>query len=315
MSNHTPSVAANRQWQNRRSAKPCGGCRGRITEKKQMHRIRKTLLTTLAAIFAFTAPVCAATGDSNLERKRDSLDLSRLEAKETDGNLIRAALKGWHVRLGAGVNIGGTAPLPLPREIRKIKGYSPKFHLALEGDVQKTFENSRWGIVLGVRLEEKGMRTDAEVKNYHMEAVNADGSGTVIGAWTGSVITEVNNTYLSFPIMATFDITPRWRVSAGPYFSYMFNGKFTGEAYDGYIRNVDPTGTKAYVTRATYDFSSSLRRFHWGVQAGADFTAYKHLAVSASLQWGLNGIFPSDFTSVTFPLYPIYATVGFAYLF
>ena len=27
------------------------------------------------------------------------------EAKETDKNLIKAALKGWHVRLGAGVSL------------------------------------------------------------------------------------------------------------------------------------------------------------------------------------------------------------------
>ena len=40
-------------------------------------------------------------------------------AKETDTNLIKAALKGWHVRLGAGFNIGGTSPIPLPAEIRQ----------------------------------------------------------------------------------------------------------------------------------------------------------------------------------------------------
>mgnify|MGYP003547469596 FL=1 len=34
-----------------------------------------------------------------------------------------------------------------------------------------------------------------------------------------------------------------------------------------------------------------------------------------NLQWGLNGIFPSDFESVTFDLYPIYATLGFSYVF
>lgn len=102
---------------------------------------------------------------------------------------------------------------------------------------------------------------------------------------------------------------------AGPYFSYMFNGSFTGEAYDGYIRDQNPTGEKAEVSRATYDFSSSLRHFSWGVQAGGEFQAYKHLTVFANLQWGLNGIFPDNFESVTFALYPIYATVGFAYLF
>lgn len=32
------------------------------------------------------------------------------EAQETKENLIKAALKGWHVRMGAGLALGGTSP-------------------------------------------------------------------------------------------------------------------------------------------------------------------------------------------------------------
>ena len=239
----------------------------------------------------------------------------RKEAQDTDQNLINAALKGWHVRLSAGFNVGGTSPLPLPREIRSIEGFNPGLNIALEGAVQKRFDKSKWGMLIGVRLESKGMSTDASTKNYHMEAVNADGSGRIVGAWTGKVKTEVHNNYLTFPILATYTFNDRWSLSAGPYLSWMFDGEFTGEAYDGYIRDQNPTGEKAEVTSATYDFSSDLRKFHWGLQAGGEFKAYRHLSVFANLQWGLNGIFPSDFSSVTFDLYPIYATVGFSYLF
>ncbi len=234
---------------------------------------------------------------------------------DSDNNLIRAALKGWHLRLGAGFNVGGAAPFPMPREIRHINSYNPLLNIAIEGNVVKNFGNSPWGISVGVRLERKGMETDATVKNYHMEAVNADGSGRINGAWTGHVKTKLDNTYITFPIVGTYDISQRWQVSAGLFLAYRTSGSFTGEAHDGYIRDQNPTGEKAEVTRATYDFSSSLRRFHWGIQAGGQFKAYKHLAVKADLQWGVNGIFPADFESVTFALYPIYATFGFAYLF
>lgn len=236
------------------------------------------------------------------------------EAKETDRNILRAAIKGWHMRVGAGFNIGGTSPLPLPREIRSIEKYQPTLSISLEGDAQKMF-TPHWGLRLGVRFENKGMKTDARVKNYHMEAVNADGSGTVNGAWTGYVKTEVNNNYLTFPVLCVWQVNKRWTVVAGPYLSWMFNGTFTGEAYDGYIRDLDPTGERAEVTRATYDFSNNLRRFHWGLQAGGEWLAYKHLSINANLQWGLNGIFPSDFQSVTFALYPIYGNIGFSYIF
>lgn len=258
----------------------------------------KTRILTL--LFALTALTAAAQINQ--------------EAKDTDVNLLKAALKGWHVRLGAAVGIGGTSPLPLPAEIRSIKSYHPTLNLSIEGAAQKKFTD-HWGMMVGIRFEHKGMETDARVKNYHMEAVNVDGTGTVVGAWTGNVKTDVANNYLTFPILATYSFNDRWQLQAGPYLSWMMRGSFTGEAYEGYIRDQNPTGEKAEVTRATYDFSDDLRHFHWGIQFGGEFKAYKHLSVSANLLWGLNGIFPSDFESVTFALYPIYGTLGFNYLF
>lgn len=223
--------------------------------------------------------------------------------------------KEWVFRVAAGYNLGGTAPLPLPREIRSIDGFNPGLNYALEGSVQKRFVGTPLGVMLGLRLETKGMETDARVKNYYMEAVNSDGNGKVVGAWTGMVKTRVKNNYISMPILATYSIGNRWTLSAGPYIAWMFDGEFTGEAYDGYIRDQNPTGEKAEVTSAVYDFSSSLEKLHYGVQAGGEYRATERFALYANLQWGLNGIFPSDFGSVTFDLYPIYATLGFAYMF
>ena len=106
------------------------------------------------------------------------------EAKETDTNLIKAALKGWHVRIGAGVSLGGTSPMPLPAEIRKINSYNPTLCIQLEGAVQRKF-GPHWGTMIGVRFENKGMKTDATVKNYHMVAYNTDGSGKIEGCLLG----------------------------------------------------------------------------------------------------------------------------------
>ena len=236
------------------------------------------------------------------------------EIPPTDAVLARAAAQGWRLRLGAGLGLGGTSPLPLPAEIRHINKYQPDLNFTLEGAVERQLA-PRWSLRLGLGFENKGMKTDARVKNYHMEAINTEGTGAVVGAWTGNVKTEVSNNYLTVPLVATYKLSPRWQLSAGPYVAWMMSGHFSGEAYDGYIRDQDPTGEKAEVTRATYDFSDRLRRFHWGVQAGGEYRAYEHLAVGLNLQWGLNGIFPSDFESVRFALYPIYANLMFHYIF
>ena len=123
----------------------------------------KKILASIIAIFLAQA-VNAQTGNN---------------VSDTDNNLLKAALKGWHIRLSAGYNIGGTAPLPLPREIRGIESYNPGLNFAIEGTVEKNFKNSPWGIRWGIRFETKGMTTKAETKNYHMEAWNTDGSGQV----------------------------------------------------------------------------------------------------------------------------------------
>ena len=225
-----------------------------------------------------------------------------LHAQKSEGeSILRAALKGWHVKLRAGFLLGGTTPLPLPQEIRSIDSYNPTMNIAIEGGAQKMFEPTKWGMALGVRLETKGMKTDATVKNYHME-MTADDGGYMVGAWTGHVKTNVRATYLTFPILAVYKVAPRWELRGGPYLSWMYDGNFSGEAYDGYLRHGDPTGEKAEV-------------FQWGVQVGAEWQAYKHLSVYVDLTWGLNSIFPKDYDSITFALYPVYANAGFSYLF
>ena len=232
---------------------------------------------------------------------------------DTDKNLIMAALKGWNVRLSAGYNLGGTAPLPLPVEIRGIEGFNPGLNLSLEGSAEKMFGKGDWGLRFGIELETKGMTTNADTKNYYMEVANGD--GIVSGYWTGKVETKVKNTYLSIPVLAIYKINERWNLSAGAYASFLLDGEFTGAAYDGYLREGDPTGEKTELESAAYDFSSDICKFQYGLQAGAEYKIYKHLAVFADLKWGINGIFPGDYSSVTFALYPIYGTLGFTYIF
>jgi hypothetical protein len=96
------------------------------------------------------------------------------------------------------------------------------------------------------------------------------------------------------------------------------DGDFSGHVYEGYLRETNPTGDKINFTNgaiATYDFSGDLRKFQWGVQAGVDWKAFKHLKVHADLNWGLNDIFNKDFKTVTFDMYAIYLNVGFGYAF
>lgn len=238
--------------------------------------------------------------------------------QERNESLVRSFLRGWEFEIKAGFKIGGTAPIPLPVEIREIKGYNPTLSIPLEGRATKWLGTQRkWGLTAGLKLEEKSMETRARVKNYSTRIIG-DGGEQVSGNWTGHVKTRVNLTYLTLPILVAYRLNNRWTFRAGAYTSYMTDGNFTGHVYEGYLREGDPTGPKVEFTDdkiAIYDFSGDLRRFAWGAQLGASWRAFKHFNIYADLTWGLNDIFKKDFNTITFAMYPIYADIGFGYVF
>lgn len=242
---------------------------------------------------------------------------SHAQSSEHKG-LIWLASHGLDYEVKAGINIGGTSPLPLPKEIRSLDNYSPGLAIILEGNATKWIDiKQKWGVSLGIKLDSKEMETKASVKNYGMEIFSETG-GKIKGLWTGGVKTKVKMSYLTIPVLANYRISSRWKVMAGPYFSYMMNGEFSGNVYEGHLRTPDASGSRVNFegeNMAAYDFSDNLRHFQWGLQVGGEWKAYKHLNVHADLTWGLNDIFEKDFTTVSFAMYPIYLNLGFGYEF
>lgn len=260
-----------------------------------MNNIQRYLLLTLAAL------VCLGTAHAQEDRSQA---------------VIASARHGLEYEVKAGISIGGTSPLPLPEEIRKIEGFSPTFCFAIEGDAVKWFDR-HWGLLAGLRFETKGMETKANVKNYGME-ITGDAGERVSGCWTGMVKTKYRSTLATVPVLVTFQANRRLRVHAGPYISVKLDGDFSGYVFDGYLREGDPTGNKVEFTdgrTADYDFSEELRPVQYGIQAGVNWRAFKHLTLSGDLSWGLNDVFRKDFSTIAFPMYPIYVTLGFGYAF
>lgn len=244
-------------------------------------------------------------------------NLVKAQSSEHKG-LLWSSLHGLDYEFKAGVNIGGTSPLPLPKEIRGLDSYSPGLAITLEGNATKWIDTrQKWGISLGIRLDSKNMNTRATVKNYGMAIFN-DTGGKVEGLWTGGVKTKVKMSYITVPLLTNYKINDRWKIVAGPYFSYMIDGDFSGDVYEGHLRTPDATGSRIDFegeNSAAYDFSDKLRHFQWGVQVGGSWKAYKHLTVHADLTWGLNDIFQKDFKTISFAMYPIYLNLGFGYEF
>ena len=225
------------------------------------------------------------------------------------------SLDSLQLKARAGYSIGGTTPIPLPETIRSIDSYSltPSFMVGLDAMLPLT---QQWGIMTGLRLENKGMKATVTTKAYFMEVVKGDQK--MSGLFTGRVEQEVKQWMLTVPVQATFTLSHRVMLKGGPYVSFLLSKGFSGIASDGYLRKDSPTGPKILMGNregewATYDFDNDMRGVQFGVGIGVDWRVYKCLGVSADLNWGLTGIFPSNFKTVEQTLYPVYGTIGMFY--
>lgn len=214
--------------------------------------------------------------------------------------------------LRVGINLGATMPLPMPRAIRGIEHYNPQLNFAVEGRAGYRFDHSPWGVAMGLRLEQKGMTTEATVRNYFVNVVAEDGAA-LRGAFYGQVRTKVRLSLLTIPVLATWQPHERWRVTAGPTLGICLGGDFSGYAHDGYIRKDAPTGEKTTVTKGSYDYSRDLSTLHWGVLVGVDYQWSRRWSATAEFNAGVHPIFPSDYTNVSYKLRPLFATVGVSY--
>lgn len=218
----------------------------------------------------------------------------------------------YTVRLG--YNIGGTAPIGMPATIRSLNKFSFKPNFSLGIDVQKDMWG-KWGILTGLHLENKAMKIDATVKNYHMEMTKE--RDAIEGMYTGNLVTECEEWMLTLPVMATLRIK-NVLLKAGPYVSYVSTRVFKGYVYDGYLREGSPTGMKIEIgntedSRGTYDFSDKMRKIQAGIDIGADWQLHHRWGLYADLSWGLTGVHRSSFKTIEQTLYPIFGTAGIIY--
>ena len=213
-----------------------------------------------------------------------------------------------------GYSIGGNAPLPMPATIRSLNKYSLQPNMSIGVDAHRRI-GDHWGLLAGIRFENKGMHIDADVKNYHMEI--KQGGETLAGYFRGKVDTRITQWMFTVPLQATFRVN-KVNFKLGPYVSILTAKKFSGYAYDGYLRVDDYTGPKVNLgteknERGDYDFGDDMRDMQCGIDLGADWQFSNHFGLYADLQWGISGTFKKDFKTIEQTLRPIYGVVGISY--
>lgn len=247
-------------------------------------------------------------------QKTDSL----IGKKNITSNITTFFTQNTETQIRGLFSIGGSTPIGLPAQIREIKSYQPTLQLGLEVNLTKWFmPNRTLGIRTGLRLEGRGMKTDARVKNYYTQLSGEEGKQTT-GYFTGSVVTKMKNSYITIPILVTYRVNNKLNTYAGLYFSGIIDRDFTGYVYDGTLREGTPIGIPMEFhddARGDYDFSEDLNAFQWGAQLGLEYQLRPYLKVFSDVNWGFNNLFHNNFEAISFNMYNIYANVGFAYNF
>lgn len=222
--------------------------------------------------------------------------------------------KSWEFKFFAGYNMGGSTPVPLPAEIRKINSWNPKLSgtLAFHATYWLTPE---WGVTSGLALDIKGMEIKADVMYMMTNLVvgEGDNTGNFSGMFTGKNKTTVRNGYVVIPLLATWRPVEKWTFRLGGYVGSQQDAKFEGSASDGYIRVGGPDGDRINVEKATFDFSENIRKADAGLMASADWFFTQKMGVTGQFSWGFVPLFPSDFNGIPYKMYNIYFMLGIAY--
>jgi len=215
----------------------------------------------------------------------------------------------WDYSAKIGLNLGGTMPFPIPNNIIEIKRYSPNLFPTIEAEALKWFSNEI-GFSAGLRLDNKGMKSTAKVKEYSMNFENFE------GRFDGTVDTDISVNYIGLPILAHYVLMKSCFVYAGAYYAYMLNGEFKGTAYDGKLRGGNNGEIKTDITEPQeYDFSNEFRNYDLGLCLGLSVPYNEHLLFSFDFNYGLVSIFPSNFNGISDDMQNIYGKLSVGYLF
>lgn len=221
--------------------------------------------------------------------------------------------------LNLGLNIGATAPLPLPAEVRKIEHYNPKInpHLGISMTYSLDAEK-KWGIAAEAAFDAKGMRVKDKVKYMHTEVTvshkDDPDKKTVAGDFVGKNMTNVNLHYLTLSVYGVYNINEKWSLKAGPYLASTLKSRFDGNVSDGYL--LDANGERFNIddaTDATFDFRDDIRDFDIGLLVGGKLNVNRQIGVTVGLTWGLNDVFYSGSNPISFKMQNIYGTIGVSY--
>ena len=209
-----------------------------------------------------------------------------------------------------GLSIGATTPLPKPKAIDKIYTWDPHMNIALRGWLSYRLPDTKgWHLDTGLEMERKGMYASTHATDLRVNM--GDGNQAKWGKFTGNNSSEFINYYLTVPMLVAYHTSSeRMRMQLGFFVSYLMQQSFKVTLDGDGTLDGKPLAPGHLVD---YDLSDHFSKFDMGVRVGLDYFFHGRLGLTTQLNMSFEPALDRSFTMMPFPLYNIYAFVGFAY--
>ena len=172
----------------------------------------------------------------------------------------------------------------------------------------------KWAVFSELSFHEKGAKFESKLVNqeYIDEVVLVTPDGTVHRAeiktiFNGKSNGELDNWYLSVPVLARYSFSPKFHLIGGGYYAtlVMSNSKTLAEGF---------AGASTMLTVEEKDLSSEMNETDYGAICGVQYQ-FKPLVIDFRLSYGFNSIFRSDYKTINYPVRNVYTELSLAYLF
>jgi hypothetical protein len=110
--------------------------------------------------------------------------------------------------------------------------------------------------------------------------------------YSGWVDGKFDNRYIDIPLFASYQLSQRFKLNFGGYFSYLLKGHNSGTAD---IEVGDPNSPFTSVTDEPFDQSSELHNWDYGLLLGATYMTDRRINFGASVTTGLRTIYEKNY--------------------
>jgi len=213
----------------------------------------------------------------------------------------------------AGLNLGMTTSIGVPRETRSISVSPYNFNFAVGVLTSKRFSKN-WGIMTGLRVERKGGNNNVYMENYYTK-VHFDGAEKETqGYYTGRSQGKHDVYALTLPLGIMLQKSQKSSLSFGPYFSWQFSRFRQGTSSRGTIRE-SVFSPLIPVDNSVTDNSHNVSKWDFGADLTYTRQLWHKLYMVFDFSWGLVNQWDGSDYGMKKNIYNIYGQLGFGWKF